>query len=131
MKSERPTIVLLDDSEVCLEVTSDALEAAGMKVVTANSGLGASRLLAATRPDCVVVDVSMPALSGDKLVEIIRRSLVRDVPVILHSDRPLHELRSIANACGADGAVVKTTDCQRLIEEIRRMLRADGKREAR
>lgn len=122
MKTDKPTIVLLDDSEVCLEVTSEALEAAGMKVVTANSGLGASRLLAATRPDCVVVDVTMPALSGDKLVEIIRRSLVRDVPIILHSDRPMRELRTIAHACGADGAVVKTTDCRQLIEEVRRMI---------
>ncbi len=130
MRDEKPTIVLLDDSEVCLELASEALEGAGMKVITANSGLGASRLLAATRPDCVVIDVSMPALSGDKLVEIIRRSLVRDVPIVLHSDRPIRELRTIANACGADGAVVKTTDCRALIDEVRRLLRGGDKRGA-
>lgn len=123
MTMERPTVVLLDDSEICLEVAGDALEAAGMKVVTANSGLGASRLLAATRPSCVVIDVSMPALSGDKLVEIIRRSLVREVPIILHSDRPIGELRGIAKTCGANGAVAKTPDCRTLVDEVRRWVR--------
>jgi DNA-binding response OmpR family regulator len=130
MTLEKPIVVLLDDSEVCLELATDALESAGMQVVTGNSGLGASRLLAATRPDCVVIDVSMPALSGDRLVEIIRRSVVRDVPIVLHSDRPRGELAALAQTCGANGAVVKTPDCRQLVTEVRRLLRPHATRGA-
>ncbi len=120
MSERKPTVVVLDDSEVCLEVASEKLEEAGFEVITASSGLGASRLLHNTRPDCVVVDVGMPALSGDKLVEILRRNVAKEVPILLHSDRPKGELLALARTCGATDAVVKTSDCRGLVDAVKR-----------
>ncbi|HJL16791.1 MAG TPA: response regulator [Sandaracinaceae bacterium LLY-WYZ-13_1] len=112
--SEPDTVLVLDDSEVCLELAREALERAGLRVVTSSSPLGASRLLRQSRPSCVVVDVSMPALDGDKLVEILRRASDRPLPILLHSDRSPDELRARAERCGADGVVHKEPDCRSL-----------------
>jgi DNA-binding response OmpR family regulator len=118
----KPKVVLLDDSEVCLELARDALEDAGFEVIAARSGLGASKLLHAVNPDCVVVDVMMPALSGDKLVQIFRKNITRHIPIVLHSDRPWAELVALAKTCGASAAVTKTPTCDRLVDEVRRQV---------
>jgi DNA-binding response OmpR family regulator len=117
-----PKVLLLDDSEVCLELARDALEDAGFEVVAARSGLGASKLLHAVHPDCVVVDVTMPALSGDKLVQIFRKNATHHVPIVLHSDRPWGELVALAKSCGASAAVTKTPTCDRLVDEVKRQI---------
>lgn len=115
-------VFLLDDSEVCLELARDALEDAGFEVVAARTGLGASKILHAANPDCVVVDVTMPALSGDKLVQIFRKNITRHIPIVLHSDRPWGELVALARACGASAAVTKSPTCEGLVDEVRRQI---------
>ena len=126
MSKKRPTVLVVDDSDICLQVAEDALEAAGFEVVTSNTPLGASRLLRQSSADCAVIDVSMPAMTGDRLVEILRRA-VGGVPLLLHSDRPLPELTSLAQPCGAAAAVSKTSDCKPLVEEVRRVLARRGR----
>jgi CheY-like chemotaxis protein len=117
------TVLVLDDSEIALEVARGALESAGYAVVTSTSTFGFSRLCMQTNPDLVVVDVNMPALAGDRLVEILRRFQSRPFPIVLHSDRPAAELKSLALACGANGSARKSADCAALLREIERLLR--------
>lgn len=49
------------------------LEEAGYVVITVESPFGLSSALTREQPDVVLVDVTMPGLSGDKLVEITLR----------------------------------------------------------
>lgn len=122
MNAPAATILVVDDSEVCLEIAREALEAAGFTVVTSTTPLGASRLLRESNAACAVVDMTMPALSGDKLVEILRRATTTDVPILLHSDRPIVQLRAIARACGAVAAVPKTPSCDELVSAVKKVL---------
>lgn len=118
----KKTILVVDDSEICLELARDALEEAGYAVVTASSPLGASRLLQRSQASCVVVDVMMPALTGDKLVDILRKATRGTVPILLHSDRPFSELTAMARECGATAAVPKTSDSAVLVREVKRVV---------
>lgn len=115
----KDVVLVVDDSEICLELARDALQAAGYEVVTSQTSLGVSRLLRRSEARCVVLDVSMPALTGDRLVQILRKASAEDLPVILHSDRPLHELIAIGERCGATRVARKEPDCASLVAAVR------------
>jgi DNA-binding response OmpR family regulator len=121
MKSDTRVLVV-DDSELCLELARDALESCGLEVITTDSPLGSSRIVREMRPHVLVVDISMPALDGNMLTNLIRRSHP-ECKIILHSDRSADELATLAVQCGADGAAVKSADCGELVREVRRVLR--------
>ena len=61
-------------------------------------------------PDIVLVDVTMPSLSGPKLIELARKKKTHDCPIVLYSDRGEEELRQLAASCGASGFIRKTSD---------------------
>ena len=116
------TVLVLDDSEICIELVRYALEEAGFGVEGTTSALGFTKLVNQVRPDVALVDVSMPALSGDKLVEILLRSGRHTCAILLHSDRPAEELRRLAHVCGATGYVQKAPECAGLVTAVRRAL---------
>lgn len=115
------TILVVDDSDICLELARDALMEAGFKVITTQTPLGASRLLRRSEARCVVLDVSMPALSGDKLVQILKKATDDDLAVILHSDRPMKDLVALGERCGATAVAKKEPDCVPLVAAVRRV----------
>lgn len=127
-------VLVVDDSDVVLDVTRLKLEAAGFAVVTINSAFGFSALLSSERPDVILIDLAMPGISGDRLVQIARRrwsshppatapaSRSRGCPILLYSDRPAHELKTIAEKCGADGYVSKSKDFSMVIALLQKVL---------
>lgn len=114
-------ILVVDDSEVALELAAQALRATGMEVVTLLSALGAAAAIAAHQPDVVLLDVTMPALSGEKAAGILkRRRTLGTVRVVLYSDLEIGELAAAAMRSGADGYIKKSADTQHLVTEVRR-----------
>src|SRR5215471_7890473 len=77
-KDEKRRIVIIDDSEMVLNQTKDALTAAGYDVVATSQTVGASRLLAAA--DLVIIDLHMPGFDGKNLVESMRRAIGATLP---------------------------------------------------
>ena len=56
----------------------------------------------------MLLDVNMPALSGEALLQVIRgREQTRRTPVILHSSNDEEALRLAARRLGADGYACK------------------------
>ncbi|MBA3590805.1 response regulator, partial [Methylibium sp.] len=61
---ERPRVLLVDDDEVNLLLTSVALRERGFAVTETTSGERAIRMLADWSPDVIVLDALMPGLDG-------------------------------------------------------------------
>jgi CheY-like chemotaxis protein len=121
----RQKILVVDDSDIALELARIRLEEAGFEVETLNSPFGFSAALWAQKPDLVLLDVSMPALQGDRLLQIAhRQGGKRRCPMVLYSDRSEQELRELAQSCGADGYVRKSADFKLVVETIRKLLAA-------
>jgi len=120
----RQRILLVDDSEVVREMVKSVLEEAGFEVSTHPSPFGFSRSVMRDHLDLVLMDVSMPALNGDKLVEIAIRNGFAKCPIVLFSDRPPHELAMLARRCGADGYIAKTQDARALVQAVTRFISA-------
>jgi DNA-binding NarL/FixJ family response regulator len=114
-------VIVIDDSEVSLTLTANALKSAGIEVVTLSSPLGGAAAIAQHHPDVVLLDIDMPALSGEKVATILKRQRsFSGVRVLLYSDRPEEALDQAAKRCGADGFIRKTNQTEVLINHIKR-----------
>jgi CheY-like chemotaxis protein len=115
-------ILIVDDDELTRAVTRAALEEHGFVVVELASSLGMNTLIASEKPDLILIDVSMPALEGDKAVAIVRRHGLHRGPILLYSALPLQELAALARSSGANGFVSKAAGANALVQGVRAFL---------
>ena len=120
------TVVLVDDHTMLRQGLRRALEAEGVKVVgEASDGDEGVKVALATKPDVVLMDVSMPGSDGidatRKLVGADNRQRV--VMLTMHVDRDIID-RAIK--AGAVGYLTKDATISEVIEAIR--LAANGDR---
>jgi CheY-like chemotaxis protein len=116
------TFLVVDDDPVALEAARERLEAIGFDVTTRDQALGTSSYIVQHRPDFVLLDVMMPALTGGELAQVLRRR-ANHTSVILHSSKPRGELRALAETTGALGSVSKELGDVEFTQEILRLTR--------
>jgi DNA-binding NarL/FixJ family response regulator len=116
--SERSTRVLLvDDSEAILERVRAALTPACDVVGAVTDGLSALTAAAALRPDVIVLDISMPGISGLQVASTLRAqgSTAAIVFLTVHADAQFIEA---AMQSGGTGYVVKQRLCTDLLHAV-------------
>jgi DNA-binding response OmpR family regulator len=118
-------VLVVDDSEIVLEMARDALEKGGFEVVTALNAREADKyIFCQEKPDVIVLDVMLPMLDGDKKAKLLKdNKLTRDIPILLLSSKPEEELRWRVQESGADGFVRKPFGHGELVEKIEETLR--------
>jgi CheY-like chemotaxis protein len=113
--------MVVDDSEVVLELTRSVLEGAGYRVLTRNRPAGCIAAMLRENPDLVLVDVSMPGVGGDTLVRCFGTAHpTSKTIVLLYSSLPEEALQLKAEASGAHGYIQKTHDAAVLLRQVRR-----------
>ena len=118
----KPTRVLvIDDEDDIRMLVVELLGRAGYEVLEAADGRAGLRILHATVPDLILLDVSMPALDGWQTLERIRD--LSDVPVIMLTarDGELEKVRGLK--AGADDYVTKPFGRQELLARVEALLR--------
>ena len=105
--SHRPQILVVDDDPAIRRLIRDTLDGDGYAVATVATGKAVLAWLAVTRPDAVVLDVTMPRPDG---WDILRRLRGTDwpgdhIPVVACLDRTID--RAKAFRYGADHYVLK------------------------
>jgi CheY-like chemotaxis protein len=120
----RPKIVVIDDSEIVLEVAKLALEGAGYDVITHDRPAGCVALILHEKPELVLMDVNMPGLGGDTIVSVLAKAApTSDTIVLLHSSLSAETLRTKATTAGAHGFIQKSGDLFSLVREVNRWLK--------
>lgn len=113
-------VFLVDDHAVVREGLKALINAEpGIKVIgEAADGLTACEYVATLKPDVVVMDVSMPGLTGSQATERLRRECpeVKVIALTVHEDKGY--IRQLL-AAGAVGYVLKRTAPEELIRAIR------------
>jgi two-component system KDP operon response regulator KdpE len=121
-----PRILVVDDDPQIRDALGVTLplQWRSATVTMASSGEEALRLFAEHEPDVVILDVSLPNLSGFEVLRQIR--LVSDVPVIMLTGRgdEIDQVRGFG--LGADDYVVKPFGSLALIARIKAVLRRAG-----
>jgi DNA-binding response OmpR family regulator len=123
-RSEPRKVLLVDDSEICCDYVRLVLEGFGYAVITMNSHFGFVKTLRDDKPDLVLVDVTMPIMSGTKLVELALKKRTNQCSIVLYSDRDESELAGLAASCGADGYIKKTSNDMELFRSVSRYISA-------
>ncbi len=81
---EQPRVLLVDDDEVNLLLTSIALRDRGFAITEASSGEQALQMMADWLPDVVVLDAVMPGLDGFATCQELRQMPgYESVPVLM------------------------------------------------
>ena len=99
-----PTVVVVDDdSDICCFI-EDALVSHGYRVVSVPNGLELLTALAGKKPDLILLDVMMPAVSGLDLCRALKRSPeFCDIPVVLMSALELgNDVQTVLTTCAAE-----------------------------
>ncbi len=120
--SEKFNVLILDDSEVVLDIARKYLQDAGYFVSTALSLAEFDKHQATRPPDLILLDVQMPELDGDDLGKTLRNERGVHVPILLFSTLEDDELRARAKAAGLDGFVSKNDGLEALVAEVNSVL---------
>lgn len=115
------TILVVDDEPELREMVRRYLEAEGFGVVEAADGDEALAAVAASGPDLILLDVSMPGRDGFETLQEFRRTT--SVPVIMLTARAEEIDRVIGLTVGADDYVTKPFSPRELVARIRAVLR--------
>lgn len=114
-------VLVVDDDPTQLSLLERTLRLEGFEVSTATGAIGVSALVRRVQPDLVLLDVNIPALSGDRLLEVVRRHAPPDTKLVLYSACDEAHLRRLANEVHADGYISKSTAALDLADRIRRL----------
>jgi CheY-like chemotaxis protein len=121
-----PRILVVDDDELVTRVAVAALRREGFEVVVHDSGFGLAGVVREHRPAAIVVDISMPGLSGDSATESLRevaeRWRIELGPIVVYSGLESEELARRAAAMHADAVVPKASGPIELASCLRRLL---------
>jgi|SRR5579871_1893172 len=124
--SEAPLILVAEDEGAAQELLVSHLEEAGYRVTTVGSGGEALAAAIRLQPDVITLDLLMPGRSGwQTLDELKKTPATAAIPVIIIS---VVEERKKGLSVGAADYLVKPVSKDRLIDTIRRVSAASGRR---
>jgi CheY-like chemotaxis protein len=113
--AEKKRILLLDDSEITLEMEKAVLEERGYQVATASNLLQFQQLIEKFAPDVILTDLMMPDISGKDIVRVLKQDFHTErIPIVLFSSKTDDELAEISEQAGADGFLSKSHGIDKL-----------------
>lgn len=113
------TILVIDDEPVVRSVAKQSLERAGFDVVTASNGSEGIATFSSNRERIrlILLDLTMPGLSGEESFQILR-TIKPDVPVVLSSGYEEQEVSRRFEGQGLEGFVQKPYRPDELVARV-------------
>ncbi len=124
MDAVRPkTVMVVDDNEDVAQIAAAYLTKHGYNVVLAGDGTRALELAVKQRPDCILLDLMMPNVSGlEVLSQLKANPSTAPIPVILVTAKSGDEDVLSGYKEGADYYITKPFSAQQLVYGIRLVL---------
>jgi len=117
------TILIIDDSETVRHYHAGIFRSAGFNVVTAMDGADALEKFYRAPADVVLTDINMVGMDGYEVIRRLRQDAAYDhVPIIIVSTESQDKDKRKGLELGANLYIVKPTDPQQLVENVRMVL---------
>lgn len=117
-------IFVLDDDQTSCDLARQALDRAGFEVATSTRAIGATAAIRAFDPDLILLDVMMPTISGENVVEIVDKILKPRPKILFYSNKSSSELRELVRSSGVEGYVCKVDGPANLVKQVKQTLGA-------
>lgn len=120
-------ILVADDDELVCEVVREALSARGHVVGVVENGADAVRVVEVKNPELVILDCSMPKMTGiEALIKIRHSSAGCSIPILMLTARRNDMDVEIAMRAGATDYIKKPFDTDQLVAVVEDMLEKSG-----
>src|SRR5205085_195422 len=95
---EQKNVLVVEDNELDSSQIAKMLKGDGVQISVANTGKKAIKLLEAKEYDCIILDYTLPDISGTELVEKVSEIKQKLTPVIVYSAKDFNkaELNQLA-----------------------------------
>jgi len=112
-------ILIIDDDAAIRLLYEEELSEEGYDIISSGGEKGFLQLIAAKRPDLILLDVKLRSRSGLSLLRDIRNAF-HGIPVIVTMAYPTFQLNP--KSIGADAYVTKSSDLRKLKQQIEKRL---------
>ena len=127
--ASKPTILVVDDTEIVIKTISLKLQGAGYRVLAAMDGTEAVSLVRKENPDLILLDLTFPPevigipWDGFRIMEWFGRlDAAKQIPILVITGSEDPKIRERATQSGAMAFFQKPLDHDKLLEVIRETL---------
>src|SRR5476651_444645 len=119
-----PSILVVDDQPINVQLLKRKLEREGIRVTTAFNGLEALAAVKQDLPDLILLDVMMPDMDGLEVCQRLQADEVtRGIPVIFITARSTKENKLEGLSVGAVDYITKPIDLDETLARVQTQLR--------
>ncbi|OGS18626.1 MAG: hypothetical protein A3J83_04300 [Elusimicrobia bacterium RIFOXYA2_FULL_40_6] len=113
-------IAVIEDDENLLELFKKILKNENYEVVGATNGLDIVKQLFENKPDLILIDLGLPIVSGDKVIDTFKKKdVIGNIPVVIVSGREEAEIKNAVREIGAVAYIKKPVNPQELIKLVK------------
>ncbi|NWG75406.1 MAG: response regulator transcription factor [Rubrivivax sp.] len=116
-----PKILIIEDEKDMARGLKDILELEGYEVSTAGTGREGFQVLGRMEPDCIILDLMLPDLSGYDVCEQIRRK--HHTPILMLTAKAQDCDKILGLKVGADDYLTKPFSVGELLARVMALLR--------
>lgn len=121
------TIMVVDDNENATRMTARMLAGLGYEVMTALDGQNALDQIAVRHPDCILLDIMMPSMSGLEVLSRLKHDpATTSIPVIMLTAKSQDDDVLTGYKEGAEYYITKPCSSRDLVYGIRLVLGKQG-----
>jgi DNA-binding response OmpR family regulator len=116
-------VLVVDDEPNIVLSLEFLMEQAGFEVVTAEDGEQALARVTDSQPDLLLLDISLPGISGFDVLERLRsEEATSGLAIIMLTAHGRDVEREKGMALGADDYITKPFSTQALVEKVKKLL---------
>jgi len=112
------TILIIDDEDPLRELCQTALEGAGYRVLTADSGPYGLRLLQHQEVDLALVDIFMPGMDGLEVIQLLHKTRPACKIIAMSGGSWEWDYLDAAKHLGANDTLRKPFSVQELLDAV-------------
>ena len=113
-------VIIVDDDKSIGTGLTMLFEIEGISARATSSPFELPFLVTELDPDVILIDLAMPALSGEAVMRTLaRRKLRSTAAILLFSGRDSQTLATLAEELGADGFICKGENVDEIVRKVR------------
>ena len=119
----KEVLVVEDDQLLNMVMSIELSQIEGLKIRTATTGSQALSSIKESRPDLIILDVTLPGLSAFDIVQVLKNeSTLNKIPLIIHTSHDLSVEQQKELELGPTIFITKTRTSEELTDIVRKAL---------